>query len=549
MKPIINLFKFVDNNILQDFSEREVLEKKVYAMFENKELNRIFSEIKVYFTVVVNPKEELLETSIKCSNQVYLMKDPLLESNQDFYHDIYMLELALTNLDFPISSAPYLIMITTKSIEAYLPNSNKEHSEQGESVNYVAIEPKWTFDEIVLSEDVRKRLFRAASIIKNKDIILRDFEYNRVDKSLKSIVCLYGPPGTGKTITAQGFASYLGKKIIMSSYAQIESKYVGDGAKNLRKIFKIAEEKDAVLFMDEADSFLSKRIENTSSSSDKHYNRMSNELFQLLEEHNGCVIFATNLLADLDNAFKSRIVDSIYFPLPNHDVRKKIVQKMVPSEILDKVFDTSHSIDDFIEEIDGFSGRDIRKALLLSYADAAILKQASPIFQWSYDLFHVGFHDVLKSFSEDTEDIPIDEVQKFEDELRLKRAQLDIAKYAVLADGSKIDEREFSLINNLSLSLINKEADKNEMCPNKTLDQICNNIHTKADKLTILDTAIRVITVDGDFSLNELTFLRKLYSLLFFDDSQFDLIEKYTQAMADAYSLWIKATDVQKTED
>ena len=89
---------------------------------------------------------------------------------------------------------------------------------------------------------------------------------------------------------------------MIASYASIESKWVGEGPKNLRRIFSDAEEQDAILFFDEADSFLSKRVSNAETGSDKHYNRRSNEMFQLLESYNGIVIFATNLVSDFDTA-------------------------------------------------------------------------------------------------------------------------------------------------------------------------------------------------------------------------------------------------------
>ena len=55
-------------------------------------------------------------------------------------------------------------------------------------------------------------------------------------------------------------ASYLDKPILMASYAEVESKYVGDGSKNIEAVFHAAERDGAVLFIDEADSLLSRRL-------------------------------------------------------------------------------------------------------------------------------------------------------------------------------------------------------------------------------------------------------------------------------------------------
>ena len=370
--------------------------------------------------------------------------------------------------------------------------------------------------------------------------------YSRVDKTIKSIVCFYGPAGTGKTITAHAIAKYLGKKIVISSYAQIESKYVGDGAKNLRKIFKDAEDQDAVLFMDECDSFLSKRIESTDSGSDKHYNRMSNELFQLLENHTGCIIFATNLLTDIDKAFKSRIVDSIYFPLPDKEGRIKMLKKMCLPSILNKVFKTDKELEDFAEQLEGFSGRDLRKSILLTFAEVSdeVADVGFENFIWNVDRFKVGFDDVRKSFSEDTENqtIPLDEIQTFTEQKRFCRKQFELAKHAVLVDDG-VDDREFLLLQDLSRQLLNVELEERTILTEMTLSDICDNIIEINQKRTLIDTAIRVVSIDGELSDNERVFIGKLSDLLGFSEGAKLKFYSYAESMANAYLHWIQAIE------
>lgn len=67
-------------------------------------------------------------------------------------------------------------------------------------------------------------------------------------------------------------ADAMGKKIILASYAEIESKYHGDGPKNVKKLFQIASESNAVFFIDEADSLLSKRFINLTQGSEQAIN-------------------------------------------------------------------------------------------------------------------------------------------------------------------------------------------------------------------------------------------------------------------------------------
>ncbi len=132
---------------------------------------------------------------------------------------------------------------------------------------------------------------------------------------------------------AHAIAQYLGKKIFIASYADIQSEYVGVGPKNLRAVFEQAEANNALLFFDEADSFLRKRTSDNSSSASMHYNSMTNEMMKHLEDFNGVVIFATNLTENTDEAFKTRISYLVEFKLPDEECRARMIKGMIPAEI------------------------------------------------------------------------------------------------------------------------------------------------------------------------------------------------------------------------
>ncbi len=138
----------------------------------------------------------------------------------------------------------------------------------------------------------------------------------------KGYKCLfYGPPGTGKTLTA----SLIGKKNNIDVYridlSQIISKYVGETEKNLSRLFDLAENKNWILFFDEAESLFSKRT-SVGDSKDKFANQQTAYLLQRIEDYNGLIILATNLKPNIDRAFTRRIQSSINFPLPTTDERK-----------------------------------------------------------------------------------------------------------------------------------------------------------------------------------------------------------------------------------
>lgn len=540
MKPKIKIINRDSNSVIASSYQSKQLAEIVDKELSNKYYSKLIeSPLQLYLTLVVNPTDEELNDSYKQRDYVFIKSSSELEGDSD----IYALNLCLSKLSFPKDIGNILIVVGTKE---YALNKVNNNSEDSSKIKYEAVEPNWSLDEIVLTNDVRKKLERATKIIVNKNVIFNTLGYSRADKTIKSIICFYGPAGTGKTITAQAIAKQLKKKIVFSSYAQIESKYVGDGAKNLRKIFQDAEAQDAVLFMDECDSFLSKRIESTDSGSDKHYNRMSNELFQLLENHTGCIIFATNLLTDIDKAFKSRIIDSIYFPLPDKEGRAKILKKMCLPEILNSVFKTDKDLDEFAEHLDGFSGRDMRKSLLLSYAEISddVANAGFDRYAWSLDKFRCGFDDVKNSFSESTENssLPVNNVQSFIDNKRFSKKQFEIAKHAVLVDEG-IDDREFLLMKDLSKQLMNVELQDRNIKVDMTLSEICKDITDVTQKRILIDIAIRVVSIDGEFSDNEKIFVKKLSNLLKFSEKETRSFITYGESMANAYLQWIKAIE------
>ena len=163
----------------------------------------------------------------------------------------------------------------------------------------------------------------------NKDFI--QVEHKVFDEwGLRSIIptassalSFYGPPGTGKSMAAEAIAAKLGKKILSATYADIESKYHGEGPKMVKAIFMAAERDDAVLFLDESDSLLSKRLTNVSDGSAQAINSMRSQLLISLERFKGIVIFATNLVVNYDKAFLSRLIN-IEFTMPTAVEREKI---------------------------------------------------------------------------------------------------------------------------------------------------------------------------------------------------------------------------------
>ncbi|WP_213087066.1 ATP-binding protein [Chitinophaga agrisoli] len=144
-------------------------------------------------------------------------------------------------------------------------------------------------------------------------------------------VLFHGPPGTGKTLTA----SLLGKLYQLDVYrvdlSMVISKYIGETEKNLEKVFRKAENKNWILFFDEADALFGKRT-NISDSHDKYANQEIAYLLQRLEDYRGLVILASNMRNNVDEAFTRRLQAIIHFQQPQARERLRLWQNSFSRE-------------------------------------------------------------------------------------------------------------------------------------------------------------------------------------------------------------------------
>jgi len=169
-------------------------------------------------------------------------------------------------------------------------------------------------------------------------------------------------------MSAHAIANEINKKILTVNYADVESKFVGEAPKNLISVFEIAKSQDAVLFFDEADSFLGKRITNVGSSSDQSVNSLRSQMLILLESYDITIIFATNLNENYDKAFNSRILTNIKFELPDISLRKQTITKLIPANapIQKGLLGDDKLISKLANLSDGFSYRDLKNTILAS---------------------------------------------------------------------------------------------------------------------------------------------------------------------------------------
>lgn len=415
-----------------------------------------------------------------------------------------------------------------------------DNKDEVASSSYIAVDPIFSLDEVVMNKDERDAIMRAITLVKEKDLVYKKWGFSKVDKHTKSVLCFHGVPGTGKTMAAHGVASYLGKKILIGSYAQIESEFVGVGAKNLKNFFQCAKEQDCVLFIDEADTFLSKRLPSSNDSA-KHYNSMSNELYQLVEDFDGCIIFASNHIKDFDPAIISRIIEPIEFKLPDVEGRKQIIDKLLQDEFPIEGGKTDDIITELAELTDGFSGRDIRKALLICNADAAYkLKVESAISDDDIvvpvEMIFDCFNSVKKA--KDKLDAALGKkitgnlLNEFTEDNLKKTRYMQMAAHTLLVDGI-IEPREVALYESLSKSMgVKVPLDKDAL---PSVEEICSKVKSAEEKMQFIDVVTRMAAIDDSIPDIEMDFVVKVLNLLGIGDDYKEEIIAYTRALSDSY--------------
>jgi hypothetical protein len=188
---------------------------------------------------------------------------------------------------------------------------------------------KW--EDLVVSESVRNELDQIHNWLKFNTELLKDPALSaRLKPGYRAL--FYGSPGTGKTLAATLLGKQLQKDVYRVDLSLIVSKYIGETEKNLQALFEVAENKNWILFFDEADALFGKRTA-VSSSNDRYANQEVSYLLQRIEDYNGLVILASNFRNNLDQAFTRRFQCMINFPVPNVSERLLLWQQTFPSTI------------------------------------------------------------------------------------------------------------------------------------------------------------------------------------------------------------------------
>lgn len=336
-----------------------------------------FSDNRDMYLIVVTPLDDVIWKNLQ-----RIKAETLSRINNAILNDQGTSRNYIIKMDIKENYTPKTGIIDSGEGEKKMKDNSDSTNEMSEmdykkrAEMYVPVEPSYSFDRVILPSEVKEKIEEALSILQYERKVFGDWGLYEIQPRPSSSMSFFGPSGTGKTMAAEAIAQKLGKKILKVSYADVESKYHGEGPKMVKAIFMAAERDDAVLFFDEADSLLSKRLTNVSQGSEQAINSMRSQLLICLEEFKGIVIFATNLVINYDHAFLTRLI-SVEFVNPDVETRKKIwdvhikpandgkphklnipLEKDVDSAILAEKYD--------------FVGREIRNAVISACIAAAM---------------------------------------------------------------------------------------------------------------------------------------------------------------------------------
>jgi hypothetical protein len=261
------------------------------------------------------------------------VKELFSESHYFIKHNVIQLNDAGIN-------EPYLsgAITLTQDYQNYFikGHNSKPHFSKEFPAKQIMTQMEW--DDLVLPRETLTQIEEIKTWIQHRHTLMNGWGFNKKLKpGYKSL--FYGPPGTGKTLVACLIGKLCELEVYKIDLSMIVSKYIGETEKNLEQVFKMAENKNWILFFDEADALFGKRT-GVNNANDRYANQETAYLLQRIEDFDGVVILATNLKTNIDEAFARRFQSLTYFPVPQQEERYKLwEQSFSKSTVLEDQLD------------------------------------------------------------------------------------------------------------------------------------------------------------------------------------------------------------------
>lgn len=304
--------------------------------------------------------------------RAHVPKDVRLSDSPDFDALAHRYELTggliknsvLSALSSASSRDPETPVITPEDLEVAAREQMTARLQMSQGRDRIV--PRHGLDRLIVPDSVRERMEDLIKLQKSKRTLTSRWGFSEDSAGLGATALLHGPPGTGKTLAAMAVAFELGRAVKRVNLAQIISKWVGEGAKNIDALFDEAEHSDAILLFDEADALFAGRSP-VGSATDRYANLEVAVLLQRLEEFSGVAILTTNLFENVDTAFLRRIRFVMEFPRPDKADRRRLWRLHVP-----EAAPLSGDVDfDSLAAAHRLTGGQIRNAVFKAAARAA----------------------------------------------------------------------------------------------------------------------------------------------------------------------------------
>jgi hypothetical protein len=223
----------------------------------------------------------------------------------------YFFRENILKMDTPPAREPHLsgVLYPTPECVTYFQEAGAEYIPRYSALfpaRQVTTRLEW--EDLVLDPQTLSEVMEIQAWLGYHEQLLVDWNLSKIlNSGYKAL--FYGPPGTGKSLTAALIGKSSGRPVFRIDLSQVISKYIGETEKNLAGVFDRASNSQWILFFDEADALFGKRSDTK-------------------DDYAGVVILATNLKANIDEAFLRRFHSVIYFPAPGPEQRRRLWQSM-----------------------------------------------------------------------------------------------------------------------------------------------------------------------------------------------------------------------------
>jgi hypothetical protein len=218
-------------------------------------------------------------------------------------------------------------------VDVAIEDAMRQHLEStiGEVASRVARLASWS--QIVLPRDIHDSIIELISRARHRRTVYDTWGFDQVMSTSRGLTALFqGGPGTGKTLVAGAIARELGLDLYRIDLSRVISKWIGETEQNLARVLDAAEQGQAVILFDEADSLFAKRTA-VRSSVDRYANIEVNYLLQRFDSFEGVAILTTNHGTSIDSAFARRLSLRLTFPFPDEEARERLWRVHLPDQV------------------------------------------------------------------------------------------------------------------------------------------------------------------------------------------------------------------------